>query len=202
MSKPSPGGWKSGFVSYQVDRASTWDPTFLGRTENPGGWSPARTVFGHPRSGVRVHIVETDLLTQKEALGGEDGEAVTWRSLRRAVCRRGFAHVALLLLGQRKASYQPTRPTITAAAALTRSGTFAFPLVFFALIFLAAVFLTGLGFFSGAGERGVSSLPLAPLFLASSSGWMLGRTPPAAIVTPFSNWKHTKLHPEFTRSSG
>ena len=49
--------------------------------------------------------------------------------------------------------------------------------------------LVGLGFFSGAGETGVSSLPLAPLFLASSSGWMLGRTPPAAMVTPFSSWE-------------
>lgn len=89
-------------------------------------------------------------------------------------------------------NYNPPAPlknTITTAGVLTGSSTFAFPPDFFALIFLAAVFLTGLGFFSGAGERGVSSLPLAPLFLARSSGWMLGRTPPAAIVTPFSNWK-------------
>lgn len=86
--------------------------------------------------------------------------------------------------------YSPRPPnTITTADMLTGSSTFAFPPDFFALSFLAAVFLTGLGFFSGAGERGVSSLPLAPLFLARSSGWMLGRTPPAAIVTPFSNWK-------------
>lgn len=102
--------------------------------------------------------------------------------------------------------YSPPTPphppnTITTAGVLTGSSTFAFPPDFFAFSFLAAVFLTGLGFFSGAGERGVSSLPLAPLFLARSSGWMLGRTPPAAIVTPFSNWKNTKLHLEFTQHS-
>ena len=41
--------------------------------------------------------------------------------------------------------------------------------------------------FSGGGERIVSDLPLVPRFLASSSGWILGRTPPLAIVTPFSS---------------
>lgn len=151
-----------------------------------------------PWSGDRVYALETDLLTQKEALGREHSEAVNWRSLCCAVCRRCFAQLALLLLRQQNAQYQPPVPqraphphhhpdTIKTAGVLTGSSTFAFPPDFFALSFLAAVFLTGLGFFSGAGERGVSSLPLAPLFLARSSGWMLGRTPPAAIVTPFSN---------------
>lgn len=41
--------------------------------------------------------------------------------------------------------------------------------------------------FSGEGERIVSGLLLAPRFLARSSGWILGRTPPLAMVTPFSN---------------
>lgn len=41
--------------------------------------------------------------------------------------------------------------------------------------------------FSGGGERIVSDLPLVPRFLASSSGWILGRTPPLAMVTPFSS---------------
>lgn len=76
----------------------------------------------------------------------------------------------------------------------TWSRTLAFPPPFFPLSFLVTDFLTGLGFFSGAGETGVSSFPFAPLFFASSSGWMLGRTPPAAIVTPFSNWyRKTKV---------
>ena len=43
--------------------------------------------------------------------------------------------------------------------------------------------------FSGGGERIVSDLPLVPRFLASSSGWILGRTPPLAMVTPFSSWR-------------
>lgn len=67
--------------------------------------------------------------------------------------------------------------------------TLALPPDFFPLFFLAMGLLEVLGFFSGAGATGGrhSSFPLAPLFLASSSGWMLGRTPPAAIVTPFSS---------------
>lgn len=56
-----------------------------------------------------------------------------------------------------------------------------FPLFLFTMDFLP--------FFSGAGERMVSDLPLAPRFLARSSGWILGRTPPLAIVTPLSNCK-------------
>lgn len=56
-----------------------------------------------------------------------------------------------------------------------------FPLFLFTVDFLP--------FFSGVGERIVSDLPLAPRFLARSSGWILGRTPPLAIVTPFSNCK-------------
>lgn len=151
--------------------------------------------------GVGVYVTETDLLTQKEALGGEHGEAVNRRALRRAVRRRRFAHLALLLSRRQKAQNQhqsrsrspPTAPS---------SATFAFPPDFLALSFLAAVFLTGLGFFSGAGERGVSSFPLAPLFLARSSGWMLGRTPPAAIVTPFSNCSNTTLHLELAVTRG
>lgn len=41
---------------------------------------------------------ETDLLTQEETLGGEYGEAVPWRTLGGAVCRRSLAHLTLLLL--------------------------------------------------------------------------------------------------------
>lgn len=59
-------------------------------------------------------------------------------------------------------------------------------------------------FFSGVGERIVSDLPLAPRFLARSSGWILGRTPPLAIVTPFSNCKekqHKAAHYKFSKSA-
>lgn len=52
----------------------------------------------------------------------------------------------------------------------TISSTFAFLPAFLPLSFLVTVFLTGLDFFSGAGDTGVSSFPLTPLFLASSSG--------------------------------
>lgn len=68
-----------------------------------------------------------------------------------------------------------------------------FPLFLFTMDFLP--------FFSGAGERMVSALPLAPLFLARSSGWILGRTPPLAIVTPLSNCKDKQGMEENYRSS-
>ena len=41
-----------------------------------------------------------------------------------------------------------------------------------------------LGFF-GFNSSGDTSFP--PFLFFNSSGWMLGRTPPEAIVTPFSN---------------
>lgn len=41
--------------------------------------------------------VPTHLLTQEEALGGENGEAVGWRPLCGAVCRRCLAHLPLFL---------------------------------------------------------------------------------------------------------
>lgn len=43
-----------------------------------------------------------------------------------------------------------------------------------------------LGFF-GFNSSGDTSLP--PFLFFNSSGWMLGRTPPEAIVTPFSSWQ-------------
>lgn len=43
-------------------------------------------------------LKKTDLLTQEETLGGEYGEAVPWRTLGGAVCRRSLAHLTLLLL--------------------------------------------------------------------------------------------------------
>lgn len=73
-------------------------------------------------------------------------------------------------------------------------GDFAFfPLFLFTMDFLP--------FFSGAGERMVSDLPLAPRFLARSSGWILGRTPPLAIVTPLSNCKEKQCMEAYYRSS-
>lgn len=68
-----------------------------------------------------------------------------------------------------------------------------FPLFLFTMDFLP--------FFSGAGERMVSDLPLAPRFLARSSGWILGRTPPLAIVTPLSNCKEKQCMEAYYRSS-
>ena len=47
-----------------------------------------------------------------------------------------------------------------------------------------------LGFF-GFISSGETSLP--PFLFFNSSGWMLGRTPPEAIVTPFSNWWENRI---------
>ena len=40
--------------------------------------------------------------------------------------------------------------------------------------------------FLGFNSSGDTSFP--PFLFFKSSGWMLGRTPPDAIVTPFNNW--------------
>ena len=48
-----------------------------------------------------------------------------------------------------------------------------------------------LGFF-GFNSSGATSLP--PFLFFRSSGWILGRTPPDAIVTPFSNWGKRNDH--------
>ena len=48
-----------------------------------------------------------------------------------------------------------------------------------------------LGFF-GFNSSGATSLP--PFLFFRSSGWILGRTPPDAIVTPFSNWGERNDH--------
>lgn len=57
---------------------------------------------------------------------------------------------------------------------------------------MTTAFLAVLVLFSvGGGVMTASSFPLEPLFLESSSGWMLGKTPPAATVTPFSSCTHT-----------
>ena len=54
------------------------------------------------------------------------------------------------------------------------------------------------GFF-GFISSGDTSFP--PFLFFNSSGWMLGRTPPEAIVTPFSNWWRKKeLHQLYTHS--
>ncbi len=53
--------------------------------------------------------------------------------------------------------------------------------------FLTAALLVVLDLFVGAGLMTASSFALDPLFLESSSGWMLGKTPPAVMVTPLSN---------------
>lgn len=46
--------------------------------------------------------------------------------------------------------------------------------------------------FLGFNSSGDTSLP--PFLFFKSSGWMLGSTPPDAIVTPFSNWLKKYLH--------
>ncbi len=71
----------------------------------------------------------------------------------------------------------------------------AFDKAFFGGIFFAAGVKTGDFFFgavTGKGEDGdVGNFP--PFFLDKSSGWILGRTPPEAIVTPRKSWKITYL---------
>lgn len=54
-------------------------------------------------------------------------------------------------------------------------------------IFFATGLLVLFIFVSDGGEMAASSLSLDPFFLANSSGWMLGKTPPAATVTPFNS---------------
>ena len=72
-----------------------------------------------------------------------------------------------------------------------------FPAAAFLADFLEADILDFL--MAGGGVMTASSLPFDPLFLASSSGWMLGKTPPAAMVTPFSSCRETVC--EITRSA-
>ncbi len=62
--------------------------------------------------------------------------------------------------------------------------------------FLTAALLAVLDFFVGGGVMTASSFALDPLFLEISSGWMLGKTPPAAMVTPLSNCTSVKQSQE------
>lgn len=58
------------------------------------------------------------------------------------------------------------------------------PPVFFDTVF----FCDGdLAFFAGGGVMMASSFPFDPRFFANSSGWILGNTPPLAMVTPFNS---------------
>lgn len=58
------------------------------------------------------------------------------------------------------------------------------PPVFFDTVF----FCDGdFAFFAGGGVMMASSFPFDPRFFASSSGWILGNTPPLAMVTPFNS---------------
>ena len=58
-------------------------------------------------------------------------------------------------------------------------------------VFFAAGLSTGGRTFLGVGcgDAGAWLGNLPPFFRANSSGWILGITPPDAIVTPLSNYK-------------